>query len=109
MTHNGFEIKKNEYGWFNVPSINCFSSPTVNSAKMAIDSYVERRDQKVQEDVTRRVVMAEAKLMERKGCTLASAACMARNRAEAAGFKAADVEKLAWVVVNGFKGVKGNA
>ena len=37
--YNGFTIEQNCYGWFNVTAINCFSTPSVDSAKRAIDAY----------------------------------------------------------------------
>jgi hypothetical protein len=40
--YHGFEIEQNECGFFNVPFINCFSTPTVLSAKKAIDAYAVR-------------------------------------------------------------------
>lgn len=35
--YKGVDIFINEYGWFNVPLINCWSTPSVDSAKRAID------------------------------------------------------------------------
>ena len=43
ILYRGFAIKQNDYGTFNVPTINCFSTPTVESAKAAIDRYEERK------------------------------------------------------------------
>ncbi len=36
--YKGVEIVSNEFGWFNVPLINCWSTPTIETAKRAIDN-----------------------------------------------------------------------
>jgi hypothetical protein len=37
--YKGFEIVRNEFGTFNVSTINCFATPSVTSAMKAIDAY----------------------------------------------------------------------
>jgi hypothetical protein len=37
--YHGFTIERNRYGWFNVAAINCWSTPTIESAKRAIDAF----------------------------------------------------------------------
>jgi hypothetical protein len=44
ITYKTFKIEKNQYGFFNVRTINCFASPTIESAKKAIDSYIADRE-----------------------------------------------------------------
>ena len=40
--HRGYTIVRNEYGYFNVPAINCWATPTIASAKRAIDTHLTR-------------------------------------------------------------------
>ncbi len=42
--YHGFEIEENACKWFNVKAINCWSSPTIASAKAAIDRYAAKND-----------------------------------------------------------------
>ncbi len=42
--YHGFDIEGNEYRWFNVPCINCWSTPTIESAKAAIDRYAAKHN-----------------------------------------------------------------
>jgi hypothetical protein len=44
--YKGFTIERNECGFFNIPTINCFSSPSVESARRAIEAYEARKAEK---------------------------------------------------------------
>lgn len=41
VEYRGFTIKTNEYGSFNVPTINCWCTSSLQYAKDAIDRYVD--------------------------------------------------------------------
>lgn len=40
--YHGFTIEQNEFGWFNVRAINCWSAQSAARAEEAIDLYRER-------------------------------------------------------------------